>query len=383
MSEKQFPCEYCNGMYKSRGLKNHQNSCKSKTTSNIVINNNTTVTATVKPIIRADSSRTKKLIFDTWCGSGERIGTCHCCHINKFDCMTGDWNIGHIVSQKKGGSDHVDNLRPLCGDCNREMFDEYMLDYMNRKGFVISDDLKEADNKNDVKNAFILLRNSYDKLLVLPMDNPECKPHISGLLESIKLLSKIAIDSDFHSIHLGFLFKYDVISENRGSKIIDDYQKEMDGRPDLESFKRITAALHTALDPCTKLTGHNIMIQEVQIKYMNYKIRFSKYKYARDALIKTIKHDFKKGKIPYIDCIKNTNTLALEGLPKSDATYEIRVKKAKQAKNIGFFDKVKGVVESLGSSDQSNDELQVANATYTTDDIYAVAFDLMVPYFSI
>lgn len=38
----------------------------------------------------------------------------------------GDWEAGHIMSVKEGGTDTLDNLRPICKSCNRSMGTENM-----------------------------------------------------------------------------------------------------------------------------------------------------------------------------------------------------------------------------------------------------------------
>jgi hypothetical protein len=59
-------------------------------------------------------------------------GICHCCkttpiHSTNFDC-------GHILSEKFGGSVHLDNLKPICRTCNSSMGTQNMDDYMEKYG---------------------------------------------------------------------------------------------------------------------------------------------------------------------------------------------------------------------------------------------------------
>lgn len=51
------------------------------------------------------------------------------CHnrINVFN-----FEKGHIVSEYRGGTKTVDNLRPICAPCNKSMGTENMVDYMKR-----------------------------------------------------------------------------------------------------------------------------------------------------------------------------------------------------------------------------------------------------------
>lgn len=56
-------------------------------------------------------------------------GPCFCCktniHILQFEC-------GHKVSYAKGGPTTLENLRPVCGSCNKSMGTKDMYDYMNK-----------------------------------------------------------------------------------------------------------------------------------------------------------------------------------------------------------------------------------------------------------
>ena len=39
-----------------------------------------------------------------------------------------DFECGHNVPESKGGATDINNLRPICGKCNRSMGDEYTID---------------------------------------------------------------------------------------------------------------------------------------------------------------------------------------------------------------------------------------------------------------
>jgi len=60
-------------------------------------------------------------------------GKCQCCKTeviskNNFDC-------GHIISEKNGGTVHLDNLKPICRSCNSSMGTTNMNDFMTKYGF--------------------------------------------------------------------------------------------------------------------------------------------------------------------------------------------------------------------------------------------------------
>ena len=61
---------------------------------------------------------------------GESVGLakCICCNINDISQLK--FEAGHIQPKSKGGSNTVDNLIPICGECNRSMSDTHMEDYI-------------------------------------------------------------------------------------------------------------------------------------------------------------------------------------------------------------------------------------------------------------
>jgi hypothetical protein len=85
--------------------------------------------ALVSPPTRGGSSRAslpaavRRAVWNLRFGESAGEGACDCCggRITQqaFEC-------GHVVSRKRGGNDSVDNLRPVCGPCNRSMGTECM-----------------------------------------------------------------------------------------------------------------------------------------------------------------------------------------------------------------------------------------------------------------
>lgn len=77
--------------------------------------------------------------WNHWIGKAVGESKCLCCGIreigqNNFEC-------GHIVSEAKGGGTTIDNLKPICGVCNKSM------QTMNM------DDFKKAHYPGDKKQA--------------------------------------------------------------------------------------------------------------------------------------------------------------------------------------------------------------------------------------
>ena len=61
---------------------------------------------------------------------GESVGLakCICCNINDISQL--NFEAGHIQPKSKGGPNTLDNVLPICGDCNRSMSDTPMEEYI-------------------------------------------------------------------------------------------------------------------------------------------------------------------------------------------------------------------------------------------------------------
>lgn len=64
----------------------------------------------------------------TTTGHGQTL--CFCCKMNTIDPY--DWECGHIVAESQGGSNEIDNLRPICRHCNNDMGAENMREFASR-----------------------------------------------------------------------------------------------------------------------------------------------------------------------------------------------------------------------------------------------------------
>ena len=58
---------------------------------------------------------------------------CYCCKVEPI--TKGNFECGHIVSEKDGGNIILDNLRPICGLCNKSMGTTNMLEFMKKYGY--------------------------------------------------------------------------------------------------------------------------------------------------------------------------------------------------------------------------------------------------------
>lgn len=74
----------------------------------------------------------KNKVWDTWIGRQYGLGGCFCCS-KTIDSK--DFECGHVQAEAKGGKLSINNLRPICGVCNRSMGTENMNKFMKRTGF--------------------------------------------------------------------------------------------------------------------------------------------------------------------------------------------------------------------------------------------------------
>jgi 5-methylcytosine-specific restriction endonuclease McrA len=72
----------------------------------------------------------KSLTWDKYIGKERGIGPCYVC---AKDIDSKHFELGHIQAKAKGGSDEIDNLRPICSLCNKSIgtknMDEFKKEY--------------------------------------------------------------------------------------------------------------------------------------------------------------------------------------------------------------------------------------------------------------
>ena len=77
----------------------------------------------------------RKIVWNTYIGKEIITGKCLCC--NAEDISSTNFDCGHIKSEKNGGEVNIENLRPICGNCNKSIggnnMDEFMTKYKIKK----------------------------------------------------------------------------------------------------------------------------------------------------------------------------------------------------------------------------------------------------------
>ena len=59
---------------------------------------------------------------------------CFCCGYENIS--RGNFECGHIVSEKEGGKATIQNLRPICSLCNKSMGKHNMMEFIKESGFT-------------------------------------------------------------------------------------------------------------------------------------------------------------------------------------------------------------------------------------------------------
>jgi len=94
--------------------------------------------------LNAASSKHKKLsipkrirdeIWDSAVGKDIPKHKCLCCKKNYI--FMRDFHVGHVLSEKDGGTMVVNNLRPICATCNLSMGTQNMVDFIVKYGLYL------------------------------------------------------------------------------------------------------------------------------------------------------------------------------------------------------------------------------------------------------
>ena len=68
---------------------------------------------------------------------GEDIIKHKCLSCKKVTISNINFEVGHVISEKHGGTHEINNLRPICGACNHSMGTENMVDFVVKYGLYI------------------------------------------------------------------------------------------------------------------------------------------------------------------------------------------------------------------------------------------------------
>lgn len=90
---------------------------------------------------------------------GIKIGETKCLCCNIFDISQLNFECGHVVAKSLGGSTEIDNLRPICGSCNKSMGTMNMEDF---KKTINNLEIFLQKNKNNFTSGMVQIVNTLD-----------------------------------------------------------------------------------------------------------------------------------------------------------------------------------------------------------------------------
>jgi len=125
-AKSKFPCPKCGKQYETQGkyYKKHVESCGS------------TLETTSPPKRRRRPGITGEMrlaVWERWVGQRTRA-KCFCCWQANITMLSNHmtFHAGHIISDHNGGDTSVENMLPICRDCNMNMSAENWDDYIKR-----------------------------------------------------------------------------------------------------------------------------------------------------------------------------------------------------------------------------------------------------------
>jgi len=77
----------------------------------------------------------KVIVWNHYIGENIIHHRCLCC--KKVLISKTSFHVGHVISEKAGGTHEINNLRPICASCNHSMGSENMVDFVIKYGLYI------------------------------------------------------------------------------------------------------------------------------------------------------------------------------------------------------------------------------------------------------
>jgi 5-methylcytosine-specific restriction endonuclease McrA len=77
----------------------------------------------------------RSIVWNHYIGEDIIKHKCLCC--KKVTITNTNFDVGHVLSEKNGGTHEINNLRPICGACNHSMGSENMVDFVVKYGLYI------------------------------------------------------------------------------------------------------------------------------------------------------------------------------------------------------------------------------------------------------
>jgi 5-methylcytosine-specific restriction endonuclease McrA len=77
----------------------------------------------------------RNIVWNHYIGEDIIKHRCLCC--KKVLITNTNFEVGHVLSEKNGGTHEINNLRPICGACNHSMGTENMIEFVVKYGLYI------------------------------------------------------------------------------------------------------------------------------------------------------------------------------------------------------------------------------------------------------
>ena len=100
------------------------------------------------PIKTKIPSTVRNSVWNMYIGIGQKQGICFCC--NTEFITSANFECGHVQAKSKNGDTTIQNLRPVCGLCNKSMGTINMETFMSKYGFT----------KNNNWNGIVINNNN-------------------------------------------------------------------------------------------------------------------------------------------------------------------------------------------------------------------------------
>jgi 5-methylcytosine-specific restriction endonuclease McrA len=84
---------------------------------------------------QAIPKQVRVIVWNHYIGEDIIKHKCLCC--KKVTITNTSFDVGHVLSEKNGGTHEINNLRPICGACNHSMGTENMIDFVVKYGLYI------------------------------------------------------------------------------------------------------------------------------------------------------------------------------------------------------------------------------------------------------
>lgn len=92
-------------------------------------------TAVEPPKREPVSATLRNAVWIKYMGDVLASGKCTCCGYESIS--RANFEVGHVVAHARGGTTHIDNLRPICSLCNSSMGTRDMFAFMAKVGFAL------------------------------------------------------------------------------------------------------------------------------------------------------------------------------------------------------------------------------------------------------